>query len=210
MKKFTTLTSKVAPYIQNDTNTDQIIPSEFLKDINADLKFGLFAYLRRNSKGESLKKFILEKDFFIDSKILLVGRNFGCGSSREHAVWALQEFGFLCIIALSFSELFKNNCLKNGILTIELSEEKFLKLKDIFIDEINFNLLTVDLINQTLVDQTGNEISKFDIDINSKLMLTQGLDEIDLTLKELNKIKNWESKLEPISLLLQKSIAEFL
>jgi 3-isopropylmalate dehydratase small subunit len=207
MKKFTTLTSKVAPYIQNDTNTDQIIPSEFLKDINADLKFGLFAYLRRNSKGESLKKFILEKDFFIDSKILLVGRNFGCGSSREHAVWALQEFGFLCIIALSFSELFKNNCLKNGILTIELSEEKFLKLKDIFIDEINFNLLTVDLINQTLVDQTGNEISKFDIDINSKLMLTQGLDEIDLTLKELNKIKNWESKLEPISLLLQKSIA---
>ena len=79
MKKFTTLTSKVAPYIQNDTNTDQIIPSEFLKDINADLKFGLFAYLRRNSKGESLKKFILEKDFFIDSKILLVGRNFGCG-----------------------------------------------------------------------------------------------------------------------------------
>ena len=207
MKKFTTLTSKVAPYIQNDTNTDQIIPSEFLKDINADLKFGLFAYLRRNSKGESLKKFILEKDFFIDSKILLVGRNFGCGSSREHAVWALQEFGFLCIIALSFSELFKNNCLKNGILTIELSEEKFLKLKDIFIDEINFNLLTVDFINQTLVDQTGNEISKFDIDINSKLMLTQGLDEIDLTLKELNKIKNWESKLEPISLLLQKSIA---
>ena len=207
MKKFTTLTSKVAPYIQNDTNTDQIIPSEFLKDINADLKFGLFAYLRRNSKGESLKKFILEKDFFIDSKILLVGRNFGCGSSREHAVWALQEFGFLCIIALSFSELFKNNCLKNGILTIELSEEKFLKLKDIFIDEINFNLLTVDLINQTLVDQTGNEISKFDIDINSKLMLTQGLDEIDLTLNELNKIKNWESKLEPISLLLQKSIA---
>ena len=207
MKKFTTLTSKVAPYIQNDTNTDQIIPSEFLKDINADLKFGLFAYLRRNSKGESLKKFILEKDFFIDSKILLVGRNFGCGSSREHAVWALQEFGYLCIIALSFSELFKNNCLKNGILTIELSEEKFLKLKDIFIDEINFNLLTVDLINQTLVDQTGNEISKFDIDINSKLMLTQGLDEIDLTLKELNKIKNWESKLEPISLLLQKSIA---
>jgi 3-isopropylmalate dehydratase small subunit len=207
MKKFTTLTSKVAPYIQNDTNTDQIIPSEFLKDINADLKFGLFAYLRRNSKGESLKKFILEKDFFIDSKILLVGRNFGCGSSREHAVWALQEFGFLCIIALSFSELFKNNCLKNGILTIELSEEKFLKLKDIFIDEINFNLLTVDLINQTLVDQTGNQISKFDIDINSKLMLTQGLDEIDLTLKELNKIKNWESKLEPISLLLQKSIA---
>jgi 3-isopropylmalate dehydratase small subunit len=207
MKKFTTLTSKVAPYIQNDINTDQIIPSEFLKDINADLKFGLFAYLRRNSKGESLKKFILEKDFFIDSKILLVGRNFGCGSSREHAVWALQEFGFLCIIALSFSELFKNNCLKNGILTIELSEEKFLKLKDIFIDEINFNLLTVDLINQTLVDQTGNEISKFDIDINSKLMLTQGLDEIDLTLKELNKIKNWESKLEPISLLLQKSIA---
>ena len=104
----------------------------------------------------------------------------------------------------------KNNCLKNGILTIELSEEKFLKLKDIFIDEINFNLLTVDLINQTLVDQTGNEISKFDIDINSKLMLTQGLDEIDLTLKELNKIKNWESKLEPISLLLQKSIAQFL
>jgi 3-isopropylmalate dehydratase small subunit len=207
MKKFTTLTSKVAPYIQNDINTDQIIPSEFLKDINADLKFGLFAYLRRNSKGESLKKFILEKDFFIDSKILLVGRNFGCGSSREHAVWALQEFGFLCIIALSFSELFKNNCLKNGILTIELSEEKFLKLKDIFIDEVNFNLLTVDLINQTLVDQTGNEISKFDIDINSKLMLTQGFDEIDLTLKELNKIKNWESKLEPISLLLQKSIA---
>ena len=96
MKKFNTLTSVVASILDNDLNTDQIIPSVYLKDVNADLGFGLFAYLRRTPDGQSISDFVLEKPEFARSKILLVGDNFGCGSSREHAVWALQEFGFDC------------------------------------------------------------------------------------------------------------------
>ena len=187
MKNFSLLTSKVAAYVEDDINTDQIIPSEFLKDVNADLKFGLFAYLRRDSNGKSNQNFILEKKNFIDSKILLVGRNFGCGSSREHAVWALQEFGFECIIAKSFSDLFKSNCLKNGVLTIELPDSEFKKIESEIVDDVNPIYLCVDLRSQVILDESGHEITKFQIESNSKSLLIQGLDEIDLTLNEMQK-----------------------
>ena len=206
MKFFSILVSKVATYVEDDINTDQIIPSEFLKDVNADLKFGLFAYLRRDSNGKSNQNFILEKKNFIDSKILLVGRNFGCGSSREHAVWALQEFGFECIIAKSFSDLFKSNCLKNGVLTIELPDSEFKKIESKIVDDLNPIVLHVDLQSQGIFDESGNEITKFHIESNSKALLIQGLDEIDLTLNEIEKIKKWESKNELLTGILQKSI----
>ena len=206
MKIFSILVSKVATYVEDDINTDQIIPSEFLKDVNADLKFGLFAYLRRDSNGKSNQNFILEKKNFIDSKILLVGRNFGCGSSREHAVWALQEFGFECIIAKCFSDLFKSNGLKNGVLTIELPDSEFKKIESKIVDDLNPIVLHVDLQSQGIFDESGNEITKFHIESNSKALLIQGLDEIDLTLNEIEKIKKWESKNELLTGILQKSI----
>jgi len=206
MNKFSVLTSKVAPYVEDDINTDQIIPSEFLKDVKADLKFGLFAYLRRDSNGKSNQNFILEKMNFIDSKILLVGRNFGCGSSREHAVWALQEFGFECIIAKSFSDLFKSNCLKNGVLTIELPDSEFKKIESKIVDDVNPLFLRVDLHSQVIFDESGNEITKFQIESNSKTLLIQGLDEIDLTLNEMQKINEWESKNELLTRIFQHSI----
>jgi len=206
MKKFSVLISKVAAYTEDDINTDQIIPSEFLKDVNADLKFGLFAYLRRDLNGKSNPNFILEKKNFIDSKILLVGRNFGCGSSREHAVWALQEFGFECIIAKSFSDLFKSNCLKNGVLTIELPDSEFKRIESKIVDAVSPIVLHVNLNSQVIFDESGNEIAKFHIESNSKALLIQGLDEIDLTLNELEKIKDWESKKDSLTRIFQQSI----
>jgi|APCry1669190156_1035279.scaffolds.fasta_scaffold15889_2 3-isopropylmalate dehydratase small subunit len=207
MKKFTNLHSIVTPFIEDDVNTDQIIPSEYLKDINADLSFGLFAYLRRDAYGVSQSSFVLERSEFLNSKILLVGKNFGCGSSREHAVWALQEFGFECIIALSFSDLFKNNCLKNGILTIELEDNIFYKYKNMFGNYLEPKSLKVDLPNQSLCDTDGILLSEFHIDSNIKSMLIDGLDEIDLTLNEMVEITKWELGNNNYKKLLQKSIA---
>lgn len=207
MTSFTILKSRVAPLIEDDINTDQIIPSEFLKDINADLKFGLFAYLRRDSKGISQSSFVLEKEEFLNAQILLTGKNFGCGSSREHAVWALQEFGFKCIIAKSFSELFKNNCLKNGLLTIELQDDIFIKLEKDITNYFVPKYLTVDLPKQFLINDEGSVICKFNIDNNTKLMLIEGIDEIDMTLNEIDSVALWESKKNDFKMLLQKPIA---
>ena len=207
MTSFTILKSRVAPLIEDDINTDQIIPSEFLKDINADLKFGLFAYLRRDSKGISQSSFVLEKEEFLNAQILLTGKNFGCGSSREHAVWALQEFGFKCIIAKSFSELFKNNCLKNGLLTIELQDDIFIKLEKDFTNYFVPKYLTVDLPKQFLINDEESVICKFNIDNNTKLMLIEGIDEIDMTLNEIDSVALWESKKNDFKMLLQKPIA---
>jgi 3-isopropylmalate/(R)-2-methylmalate dehydratase small subunit len=207
MKSFTILKSRVAPFIEDDINTDQIIPSEYLKDINADLKFGLFAYLRRDSKGISQTSFVLEKEEFLNAQILLTGKNFGCGSSREHAVWALQEFGFKCIIAKSFSELFKNNCLKNGLLTIELQEDMFIKLEKEFTNYFAPKYLTVDLPEQFLTNEDGSFICKFNIDNNKKLMLIEGNDDIDMTLNEIDSVTLWESTKNEFKMLLQKPIA---
>jgi 3-isopropylmalate/(R)-2-methylmalate dehydratase small subunit len=208
MKSFSILKSIVAPLVEDDINTDQIIPSEYLKDIHADLKFGLFAYQRRDPNGISQKSFVLEKEEFLNANILLTGKNFGCGSSREHAVWALQEFGFQCIIAKSFSELFKNNCLKNGILTIELQEDIFIELEREITGNFEVKYLTVDLPKQALFNDEGTVICNFNIDLNTKLILMEGIDEIDMTLKEIDSVSLWESK-NDFNMLLQKPIAKF-
>jgi 3-isopropylmalate/(R)-2-methylmalate dehydratase small subunit len=191
MKPFTQLTGVTAPLLDDDMNTDQIIPSAYLKDVNADLAEGLFAYLRRQPNGEKINSFVLEMDEFCQAKILLVGENFGCGSSREHAVWALQEFGIQCLIGKSFAELFRDNCLKNGVLTITLDEPEF---KDVFkfITGSQSPQLTVDLEKCEISGQ-NKLLCRFNIQENERHMLLNGLDDIGLTLGDERLISSWEN-----------------
>jgi 3-isopropylmalate/(R)-2-methylmalate dehydratase small subunit len=192
MKKFNQLTSVVASILDNDLNTDQIIPSIYLKDVNADLGFGLFAYLRRTSEGNSISEFILEKPEFRNSKILLVGDNFGCGSSREHAVWALQAFGFECLIGLSFADLFMENCFKNGLLPISLNASSYGILRKHVLSSDSAVSISVDLERCLISSSSQVEICKFTIPSVQKMMLLEGLDDIGLTLKDDLLIEKWE------------------
>ena len=194
MKKFNTLTSVVASILDNDLNTDQIIPSVYLKDVNADLGFGLFAYLRRTPDGQSISDFVLEKPEFARSKILLVGDNFGCGSSREHAVWALQEFGFDCLIGLSFADLFMENCYKNGILPITLSSNDHHRLYKYICSDAAPLSISVDLEGCVITGGNEVEICRFHIPPTQRMMLLEGLDDIGLTLKDESLINNWEKE----------------
>lgn len=206
MKKFERLTSVVAYILDNDLNTDQIIPSAFLKDVNADLGFGLFAYLRRTPEGVSIPDFILEKPEFSKSKILLVGNNFGCGSSREHAVWALQQFGFECLIGLSFAELFMENCFKNGVLPISLNPKDHSVLTKQICSNVGASTITIDLTQCEIVNTEGSRICTFSIAQTQKMMLLEGLDDIGLSLKDEYLIGNWESKISKSHSFLQSPI----
>ncbi len=207
MQAFTTLTSTVTPVTDNDINTDQIIPSQYLRDVNADLGYGLFAFLRRTPKNEIKSNFPLEDPRFKGSQILLVGQNFGCGSSREHAVWALQDFGFKCLIGLSFAELFRENCLKNGLLPITLSAESMaLLIQKLALNEIPEEI-SVDLNSCQLIDADGLEILQFKMNENERFMLINGLDDIGLTLKEMEQIRSWEKNTADNKPWLTKSIS---
>jgi len=192
MKKFTTINSVVAAILDNDLNTDQIIPSLYLKDVNADLGFGLFAYLRRTPQGESISDFVLEKPEFRGAKILLVGDNFGCGSSREHAVWALQEFGFDCLIGLSFADLFMENCFKNGVLPISLDAKDHHFLQKLVCSDTKPVEISIDLQSCKIFDDKQVEICSFTVPATQKMMLLEGLDDIGLTLKNETLISKWE------------------
>jgi len=194
MKKFTSLTSVVAAILDNDLNTDQIIPSVFLKDVNTDLGFGLFAYLRRTPSGQSISDFVLEKPEFRDSKILLVGDNFGCGSSREHAVWALQEFGFDCLIGLSFADLFMENCFKNGILPISLSPNDHDIVQKYVFSGSSPAIISVDLNSCMITSFENVKLCSFRIPATQRMMLLEGLDDIGLSLKDELLISNWEKE----------------
>ncbi len=192
MQPFITLTSKVTPILENDINTDQIIPSQFLRDINADLGYGLFAFLRRTPQGEIKSDFPLEDPRYKGSQILLVGENFGCGSSREHAVWAMQDYGFRCLIGLSFAELFRENCLKNGLLPITLTPDLMSRVMQMVDKGTNPQTITVDLNALTISNVDGIKIIDFSINENERNMLLNGLDDIALTLQEMKSIQNWE------------------
>ena len=192
MQPFITLTSKVTPILENDINTDQIIPSQFLRDINADLGYGLFAFLRRTPQGEIKSDFPLEDPRYRGSQILLVGENFGCGSSREHAVWAMQDYGFRCLIGLSFAELFRENCLKNGLLPITLTPDLMSRVMQMVDKGTNPQTITVDLNALTISNVDGIKIIDFSINENERNMLLNGLDDIALTLQEMKSIQNWE------------------
>ena len=192
MQPFTTLSSIVTPLTDDEINTDQIIPSQYLRDVHADLGYGLFAFLRRTPDNEIKSNFPLEDARYKGSQILLVGNNFGCGSSREHAVWALQDFGFKCLIGLSFAELFRENCLKNGLLPITLSSVSMSLLMKYLTSNEAPQLIRIELHSCKLIGADGAEILTFSLNENERHMLMNGLDDIGLTLEGMGQIRNWE------------------
>lgn len=200
MRKFETLTGKVLPLDRPNVDTDAIIPKQYLKSINRTgfegFLFDDWRYLDAGDLDTPLSErrpnpeFILNDPDYAGCEILLARENFGCGSSREHAVWALDNYGFRVVIASSFADIFFNNCFKNGVLPIALDEE----VVDGLFETVEAGYeLTVDLAAQTITTPSGNKIS-FDIDQARKERLLEGLDDIGLTLKLADKIRAYEAK----------------
>ena len=190
MQKFISLTSIPAPLEMDNVDTDIIIPKQFLRTIErTGLKKGLFYDLRHDESGNNHSKFILDNAPYNQSQILVTGKNFGCGSSREHAPWALLDFGITAIIATSFSDIFYNNCFKNGILPIILSEnnvQKIFKIAKVY------EKISIDLPSQKITFQNSEDIT-FEIDPFRKKCLLEGLDDIGLTLEKKKFIYSFES-----------------
>ncbi len=194
MDKFTTLTGVAAPLPLINVDTDMIIPKQFLKTIKrSGLGKNLFDEMRYNTDGSEIPDFVLNRPAYRDARILVAGDNFGCGSSREHAPWALLDFGIRCVIAPSFADIFYNNCFKNGILPITLPQEDVDKLMDDAERGANA-VLTVDLENQTITGPDGGEIA-FELDAFRKHCLLNGLDDIGLTMEKAGSIDAFEDKL---------------
>ncbi len=194
MDKFTTLSGVAAPLPIVNVDTDMIIPKDYLKTIKrTGLGTGLFAEMRYNEDGSENPDFVLNKPAYRNAKILVAGDNFGCGSSREHAPWALLDFGIRCVISTSFADIFYNNCFKNGILPIVVSQEDLDKLMDDAERGSNATL-TVDLEAQEIHGPDGGVV-KFDIDAFKKHCLLNGLDDIGLTMAKAAKIDSYETQL---------------
>ena len=193
MEKFTKLTGVAAPLPIVNVDTDMIIPKDYLKTIKrTGLSVGLFAEMRFNEDGSENPEFVLNKPAYRKAQILVAGANFGCGSSREHAPWALLDFGIRCVIAPSFADIFYNNCFKNGILPIALPQEDIDKLMDDAERGANA-IVTVDLEKQEITGPDGGCV-RFDIDPFRKHCLLNGLDEIGLTLQHADDIQAFEAK----------------
>ena len=193
MQKFTTLTGVAAPLDMINVDTDMVIPKQFLTTIKrSGLGKGLFFEMRFNAKGKENPDFVLNKPPYRKAKILIAGENFGCGSSREHAPWALLDYGISCVIAPSFADIFYNNSFKNGILLIRLPKDQVAKLMAEAEKGANATF-SVDLEKQTLTGPDG-QVVKFDIDPFKKHCLLNGLDDIGLTLKHAKKIGGFEEK----------------
>ncbi len=193
MDKFTSLTSVAAPLPMINVDTDMIIPKQFLKTIlRTGLGKSLFYEMRFDEKGAENPDFVLNKPAYRNAKILVSGENFGCGSSREHAPWALLDFGIRCVISTSFADIFYNNCFKNGILPVVVSPEDLEKLMDDAERGANATL-TVDLENQEIRGPDGGVV-RFDIDPFRKKCLIEGLDDIGLTMQKADKIKGFEEQ----------------
>ena len=191
MQKFSELKSIPSYLSLQNIDTDMIIPKQFLKTIKrTGLGKSLFYEMRYDENGKINGDFILNKDPYNKSKILIAGKNFGCGSSREHAPWALSDFGIKCIISSSFADIFYNNCFKNGILPIQIDEQIVIELSEYSKrkEEIEINLQ-----NQEI--KFGNKIQKFEIDQFKKKCLIEGLDDIALSMEKISKIDNFEKKL---------------
>jgi len=193
MDPFVTLASIPAPLPMINVDTDMIIPKQFLKTIKrSGLGINLFHELRYDMQGNIKNNFVLNWDPYKNSKILITGANFGCGSSREHAPWSLLDFGFKSIIAPSFADIFYNNCFKNGILPIKLDQTKV----DLLMKEAEGkNEITVNLEKQTIIYQENINID-FEIDEFRKKCLIEGLDDIGLTLQKNSKIDIHEEKIQ--------------
>ena len=192
MQKFTTLKSIPAYLPIVNIDTDMIIPKQFLKTIKrTGLGKNLFYEMRYDEKGKTINDFILNKNPFNNSKILIAGKNFGCGSSREHAPWALLDFGITCVISSSFADIFFSNCFKNGILPIVINEEKIKELSEYANRKEE---ISVDLNDEKII-YGNNEIS-FKVDTFKKKCLLEGLDDIALSLKKSDKIEKFEKNLK--------------
>tara|TARA_B100000401_G_scaffold374588_1_gene274313 strand:+ start:870 stop:1475 length:606 start_codon:yes stop_codon:yes gene_type:complete len=192
MQKFDKLKSIPAHLPIVNIDTDMLIPKQFLKTIKrTGLGKNLFFEMRYDDQGNIIKDFILNQEPFNKSKILIAGKNFGCGSSREHAPWALLDFGITCVISSSYADIFYNNCFKNGILPIVLDEEK---IKQISEYSIRKEEIEVDLNNQKIT--FGNNEIKFEIDSFKKKCLLEGLDDIALSLEKSDKISSFEKNLK--------------
>ena len=194
MDKFTTLTGIAAPMPLVNIDTDMIIPKQFLKTIKrTGLGANLFDEMRFDREGNEIEDFVLNTPAYREAKILVAGDNFGCGSSREHAPWALLDYGIRCVISTSFADIFYNNCFKNGILPIVLPQEDVDKLMDDASRGANATL-TVDLESQTIKGPDGGEIS-FEVDAFKKHCLLNGLDDIGLTIENASDaIDSYEAK----------------
>ena len=193
MDKFTKLTGVAAPMPLINVDTDMIIPKQFLKTIQrSGLGKNLFDEMRYDADGNEVEDFVLNKPAYREAAILVAGENFGCGSSREHAPWALLDFGIRCVIAPSFADIFFNNCFKNGILPIALPQEDVDKLMD-DAERGSNAVVTVDLENQVITGPDGGSIS-FDVDAFRKHCLLNGLDDIGLTMEKGDAIDAYEAR----------------
>ena len=192
MQKFNTLKSIPAYLPIVNIDTDMIIPKQFLKTIKrTGLGKNLFFEMRYDDNGKEINDFVLNQNPFNNSKILIAGKNFGCGSSREHAPWALLDFGITCVISSSFADIFYSNCFKNGILPIILDDEKIKELSEYAKRKEE---ISVDLTEEKII--FGNNEIKFKVDSFKKKCLLEGLDDIALSLKKSEKISNFEKNLK--------------
>ncbi len=193
MEKFEKLTGVAAPMPLINVDTDMIIPKQFLKTIKrSGLGVNLFDEMRYDDDGNEIPDFVLNKPQYREAEILVAGENFGCGSSREHAPWAIKDFGIRCVIAPSFADIFFNNCFKNGILPIALPQEQI----DVLMTDAEKGSnarMTVDLEAQTITTSDG-ETFAFDVDAFKKHCLMEGLDDIGLTLEKASAIDAFEEK----------------
>ena len=192
MQKFSNLKSIPSYLSLQNIDTDMIIPKQFLKTIKrTGLGKSLFYEMRYDENGKINKDFILNKEPFNKSKILLAGKNFGCGSSREHAPWALLDFGIKCVISSSFADIFYNNCFKNGILPIKIDDKIVQELAEYSKRE---EAIEINLEKQEIT--YGNKVVKFEVDAFKKKCLTEGLDDIALSMAKISLIDNFEKKLK--------------
>lgn len=193
MDKFDKLEGVAAPLPQINVDTDMIIPKQYLKTIlRTGLGVALFSEMRYDDDGEEKPDFVLNKPAYRDAKILIAGENFGCGSSREHAPWAILDFGIRCVIAPSFADIFHNNCFKNGILPIALPQKDVDKLMEDAERGANATL-SIDLEAQTIKGPDGGTIA-FEVDAFKKHCLLNGLDDIGLTMEKAGSIDDFEAK----------------
>ena len=192
MEKFKKLKSIPSYLSLQNIDTDMIIPKQFLKTIKrTGLGKSLFYEMRYDENGKIIEDFILNKDPYDKSRILIAGKNFGCGSSREHAPWALSDFGIKCVISSSFADIFYNNCFKNGILPIKIDEQTVVELSEY---SKRKEEIEIDLEKQEV--KYGNKISEFEVDIFKKKCLIEGLDDIALSLEKTSQIDNFEKKIK--------------
>ncbi len=193
MEKFNILEGIAAPMPLINIDTDMLIPKQFLKTIKrTGLGENLFFEMRYDQNGDEIEGFILNKEHYKNASIIIGGANFGCGSSREHAPWALKDFGIKCIISISFADIFFNNCFKNGILPIIVSEEIHQNLmKDAEVERTSY--MKIDLENQKIIRNNEDQVD-FKVDEFKKYCLLNGLDDIGLTLQKSDKIRGFEKE----------------